>query len=714
MVGPALPAGRCIRTSARSSRCRDRSTSPRSSARSRRSSRGTSCCARATRSTDHRPRARVHPAEPVRIEQIGGGRRMRDEEVRRHVDAAWSEPFDYERRAAAARAADPHRQEHRRARLPPARGRLRRAVLRPARARARAAVRGRGRRASRRRSPSRRRSTATSCARSGPSLDERDAEAGRAHWREALAGAPLALPLPHEQLERRRSGGERPVRAQNASSCPRQLVARLQRARAGGGGDLVHAPPGRALRAAAPLERRDRPARQVAGREPRSGSSGSRSSASSRWCCRCASTSATTRASARCCGARATASLAAFRHASHAPEDNALRRAVRRAGPRRLVGRCSACGIRRRSSRSSSRACSAKPYREDGEAGELVLVVTERSDGRTVAQLSSSSSDLDARALGELLRHYERLLEQVAEDPDRRVGSEVELLTPAERDALSGRAPGARRRRRRARRPARARRGGGARGRRMRSRSTRAAGRRRSPTRELDARAAAVAGAAAGARRRGRRPRRAGAAAVRRAARRAAGRAEGRRAWRCRCSSRGSEDDPLAGLPPLATVARPRCGAAAPADGGRRGDGREATVEARTRSSERVALVVRTTGVTDGPARGRADARRAVPRGAAPARRAATDGDRPRRARAGPRRVVVGARAVGGAGGRRDRRRTRARAAAAQRDAADRLAGGERDHASPRWTRGSRAPRSRGPPRCRRRCGCCACRAPAR
>src|SRR4051794_23811903 len=45
---------------------------------------------------DHRPRARVHAAEPMRIEQIGGGARMGEEQLRRHVDAAWEQPFDPE------------------------------------------------------------------------------------------------------------------------------------------------------------------------------------------------------------------------------------------------------------------------------------------------------------------------------------------------------------------------------------------------------------------------------------------------------------------------------------------------------------------------------------------------------------------------------------------------------------------------------------------
>jgi non-ribosomal peptide synthetase component F len=80
----------------------------------------------------------------------------------------------------------------------------------------------------------------------------------------------------------------------------------------------------------------------------------------------------------------------------------------------------------------------AKPYREEGEAGRLVFAVTERADGRTNVQVSSTEAELDARVLGELLRQYERLLSAVAEDPGVRIGSELELLTPAERERLGG------------------------------------------------------------------------------------------------------------------------------------------------------------------------------------------------------------------------------------------------------------------------------------
>ncbi|HKG37373.1 MAG TPA: condensation domain-containing protein [Conexibacter sp.] len=385
-----------------------------------------------------RARACVHPAEPVQIEQIGGGRRMRDEEVRRHVDAAWSKSFDYMT-------------------TPPLRVRLIRSgkstavlvflvhevvcdgqsydlLVRELGQLYAAEVAG---------EPSplaepvgQYRDVVREL---GPYLSGRDAQASTTYWRDTLAGAPLTLPLPHEEL-----GVAAPGRngsyARRSVQLPAPLVARLQAFTREEAATsfmlhlaalyaLLHRWSGETdLLVKSPAANRQRieweqivgffsmvlPLRIRVDDDP-----------SFRMLLR---------------RTRETA-LAAFAHASHAPEDNALREL---SGLHGLGGRSVLFRLWDPTTEQPLELSSvnAKPYRDDAEAGELVLVVTERSDGRTVAQLSSSSPDLDARALGELLRHYERLLEQAAEDPDRRIGSDIALLSSAERDQLGGRAPG--------------------------------------------------------------------------------------------------------------------------------------------------------------------------------------------------------------------------------------------------------------------------------
>jgi non-ribosomal peptide synthetase component F/aryl carrier-like protein len=387
---------------------------------------------------DHRPRARVHPPEPVRIEPIGGGRRLREEEVRRHVDAAWHESFDYMAR-------------------PPLRVRLIRSgrnaavlvflvhevvcdgqsydlLVRELGQLYAAELAGEP---SPFAEPAQQYRDVVRAL--GPQLGGRDGDAGRAHWRETLAGAPLALPLPHEALGVE-EGAREGAYARRTLQLPAQLVARLQALaqeeaatsfmlhlaalyallhRWSGETDLlVKSPAANRQRSeweqiagffsmVLPLRVRvdDDPSFRTLLRRTRE------------------------------------VSLGAFRHASYAPEDNTTREL---AGLQGLGGWSAMFRLWDPTTEQPLElaSVSARPYRDEGEAGRLVLVVTERSDGRTVAQLSSSSADLDARAVGELLRHYERLLGQVAEDPDRRVGSEVELLSPAERDQLGGRAPG--------------------------------------------------------------------------------------------------------------------------------------------------------------------------------------------------------------------------------------------------------------------------------
>ncbi|HEU4702216.1 MAG TPA: condensation domain-containing protein, partial [Conexibacter sp.] len=385
---------------------------------------------------DHRPRARVHPPAPVAVEQLGGGRRMRDEELRRHVDAARYEPFDY-------------------ASAPPLRVRL----IHSGRNAAVLAImtheiicdgqafdllvrelgqlyaaETRGDTPPLPAPPQTYRDVVRTL---GPQLGSANADEARSFWHEALAGAPLALPLAHRRL------GVEPdaqsAYARRTLQLPAELVQRLRALaqeeaatsfmvhlaayfallhRWSGEVDVVVRSP------AANRARREweqivgffsmvLPLRVAMADDP-----------SFRTLLR------RTREHA----------LAAFRHASYVPEDNALRELP---GLQGLGGWTPVFRLWDPTTEQPLELAgvSVRPYPEEGEAGGLVLVVTERSDGRTSAQLSSSATDLDARPLTELLRHYERFLAQVAEDPDRRVGSGVELLSPSERDQLSGRAP---------------------------------------------------------------------------------------------------------------------------------------------------------------------------------------------------------------------------------------------------------------------------------
>ncbi len=385
---------------------------------------------------DHRPRARVHPPAPVTIEQLGGGKRMRDEELRRHVDAARQEPFDYEA-------------------APPLRVRL----IHTGRNAAVLAimlheivcdgqafdllVRELGQlyaaEATGEPSPlSAPPQTYRDVVRElGPRLSGADPEGARAYWREALAGAPLSLPGAHRRL------GVEPdvegVYTRRSIQLSAELVQRLRAlAREEAATSfMVH------LAAFFALLQRWSGERDIVVRSPTA------NRARSEWeqILGFFSMVLSLRAdvsddpSFRTLLRRTRdGSLAAFRHAPYVPEDNALRELSGMSGlggwtplfrlwdptteqPLELAG------------------VSARPYAAGGESGELVLVVTERSDARVVAELSSSATDVDARALTELLRHYERFLTQVADDPDRRVSSGVELLSPSEREQLNGRAP---------------------------------------------------------------------------------------------------------------------------------------------------------------------------------------------------------------------------------------------------------------------------------
>jgi non-ribosomal peptide synthetase component F/aryl carrier-like protein len=385
---------------------------------------------------DQRPQARVQPPTPFALEQIGGGRRMREEEVRRHVDAAWSESFDYEH-------------------APPLRVRLIRTgksahvlvfllheivcdgqsydlLVRELGQLYAADVAGEP---SPLAEPAQQYGAVVRT--HGEALGGRDEQGGREHWRSVLAGAPLALSMPHERLGPAEAGAGVPY-ARRSVQLSTQVVTRLRAlAREEAATSfmlhlaalyaLLHRWSGeRDLLVKSAAANRARveweqivgffsivlPLRVDAGGDP----------------------------SFRALLQRTRdVALGAFRHASYVPEDNALREV---AGMRGLGGWSVLFRLWDPTTEQplALTGVHAKPYRDDGESGRLVLVVTERAD-RTVAQLSSASRELDARALGELLRHYERLLEQVAEDPDRRIGSELELLSPAERDQLGGRAP---------------------------------------------------------------------------------------------------------------------------------------------------------------------------------------------------------------------------------------------------------------------------------
>lgn len=536
---------------------------------------------------DHRPRARVHAPAPVTIETIGDGRRMREDDVRAHVDAARTEPFDYER-------------------TPPLRVRLVRTgrhahvlllqlheivcdgqaydLLLYELGELYAAELAGEPSSLAEPAPQYRDALRTH----GPQLGG-DPQAGPGHWRRALAGAPLAYPLPHEGLAAHRDSGEPGPFADRSVQLPEQLVARLRALaqeetatafmlhlaalfallhRWSGESDLLVRSPA-ANRARAAWERTvgffsvTLRLRVDAGGDP------------------------TFRELLR---RTREAALAAFRHAADVPEDNDVR-AV--AGMRGLRGSAVLFRLEAAPPDQTVRlgGAAGRPFDEVGEAGPLVLLVTERADGRVVAQLSSTAHALDARKVGELLRHYERLLEQVAEDPDRRIGSGVELLSAAERERLGGRAGGAT-----------ADEAAGLHG-------LVAAAALRTPDAlafdagdgsppityaELRARAAAVAGLLRG---RGivagapvglRLPPggellaallgafEAGAVAV-------------------PLLDPGLEDDPLAGLPPLATVLDPDALAQAPADA------EAAAAEPEPVDARAAALIVRTAGVTGGP-----------------------------------------------------------------------------------------------------------------
>ncbi|MGN6187538.1 MAG: condensation domain-containing protein, partial [Conexibacter sp.] len=384
---------------------------------------------------DHRPRARVHPPAPVAIEQIGGGRRMRDEELRRHVEAAREERFDYEQ-------------------APPLRVRL----IHTGRNSAVLAIllheivcdgqafdllvrelgqlyaaEVAGAPSPLAEPPQTYRDVVRTL---GPQLSASDPQAAGAHWRETLAGVPLSLPLAHRRLTVEPDGEQAYARrtTQLAGTLAERLRA-LAREEAATS-FMVH------LSAYVALLHRWSGETDIAVRSPAA------NRARKEWeqIVGFFSMVLTLRAdvsddpSFRTLLRRTREhALAAFRHASHVPEDNALRELP---GARGLGGWTPLFRLWDPTTEQPLElpGIAVRPFRDDGEAGGLVLVVTERSDGRTVAQLSSSSSDLDARALAELLRHYERFLEQVAEDPDRRVGSEIELLSPSERDQLGGRA----------------------------------------------------------------------------------------------------------------------------------------------------------------------------------------------------------------------------------------------------------------------------------
>ena len=532
---------------------------------------------------DHRPRARVHPPAPFAIEQLGGGRRMRDEELRRHVEAARRDPFDY-------------------ASEPPLRVRL----IHSGRNTAVLAimtheivcdgqafdllVRELGQLYGAELNgeppplaePSQ---TYRDVVRTlGPLMSAVDPDAAHAHWRETLAGAPLSLPLAHRRLgvepDAQQSYARRTLQLPSPLAEQLRALAREEAAtsfmvhlaayfallhRWSGEGDVVIRSPA-ANRARKEWE-------QILGffSMVLSLRAGIGDDPSFRTLLRRVREQA----------------LAAFRYASHVPEDNALREL---AGMQGLGGWTPLFRLWDPTTEQPLELAgvSVRAHAEDGESGGLVLVVTERSDGRTVAQLSSTATELDARVLTELLRHYERFLAQVVEDPDRRVGSGVELLTAGERDQLSGRAPAR----------AAADLAGGLPG-------LAAAAARRTPEAiafdpgggaatltyaELAARAGGVAALLRGR----------GVAAGERVGLRIAPSGElliallgvlQAGAVAVPLLEPGLEDDPLAGLPPLAC----ELDAAAVAQAGAAGD---AAVEV---DPEQVALIVRTAGVGDEP-----------------------------------------------------------------------------------------------------------------
>jgi len=385
---------------------------------------------------DHRPRARVHPPAPVAIEQVGGGKRLREEELRRQIEAARRESFEYTS-------------------APPLRVRLihsgrNAAVLvimtheiicdgqafdllvRELGQLYGAEVAGAP--APLPEPPQTYRDVVRTL---GPLLSGTDADAADEHWRGTLAGAPLSLPLAHRRL-----GVEPDVQsayARRTAQLPGELVERLRAlAREEAATSfMVH------LAAFFALLHRWSGELDVLVRSPAA------NRARKEWeqIVGFFSMVLPLRAdladdpSFRTLLRRTREqSLAAFRYASHVREDNTSRELT---GLQGLGGWTPLFRLWDPTTEQPLELAGVRvrAQADEGEGGGLVLVVTERSDGRTVAQLSSTTTELDARVLGELLRHYERFLQQVAEDPDRRVGSGVELLSPSERDQLSGRAP---------------------------------------------------------------------------------------------------------------------------------------------------------------------------------------------------------------------------------------------------------------------------------
>jgi non-ribosomal peptide synthetase component F/acyl carrier protein len=126
------------------------------------------------------------------------------------------------------------------------------------------------------------------------------------------------------------------------------------------------------------------------------------------------------------------ATLHAFAHADELPEDNRIREL---AGLRGLLGvgavfRLWDATLERRLELDGIRC---QPLEEGGEGSMVALVVTEAPGRET--QLELSSTGLDKAAVEAMLGHYVRVLAQLAEAPDRRLGS-VELLSDAERRQL--------------------------------------------------------------------------------------------------------------------------------------------------------------------------------------------------------------------------------------------------------------------------------------
>lgn len=384
----------------------------------------------------HRPRARVLPPEPVRVEVVTLPRGGREADVARHVDEAWNESFDPPTRPSLrVRLIRTGRQSHVFVFILHEMlcdGQAYDLLVRELSQLYRAALAG---------EPSPLPEPALQyrevLAAHGTRLAGGDRRSSPEHWRETLSGSPLALPLPFDagdppaattgesyarrsvQLSAQLAGRLSALAQEEAATSFMLYLAALYA--------LLHRYTGETdLLVRSPTANRARveweqvvgffsivlPLRVDAGGDP-----------SFRALLR------RTRVS----------SLAAFRNAAHTPEDNEVRAID---GLRGLNGWSVLFRLWDPTTEQPLELANlrAKPYRDEGEGGRLVLIVTERADGRTVAQLSSSAAELDARTLGEMLRHYERLLTAVAENPDQRIGSELELLSAAER---AGRGAGA-------------------------------------------------------------------------------------------------------------------------------------------------------------------------------------------------------------------------------------------------------------------------------